>query len=182
MFVQLDDLFIEGLVHITGLPRDYYNFEAAHHRLVGERTGRVFRLGDRLKVIVTRVDVDERKIDFDLIDGSHDGGSVKKRRGKSPRSLSQSTGKAMGDASDKVAKQASRENKGDKKPAAKRAKKPRKRASPSASNTDQQLETGVSSGTKPKKKPKNRSKKATAKTAVKAVSYTHLTLPTICSV
>ena len=81
LFVQLDDLFIDGLVHITGLPRDYYNFEAAHHRLVGERTGRVFRLGDTLRVIVTRVDVDERKIDFDLVDGS--GGRDKGKAGRS---------------------------------------------------------------------------------------------------
>ena len=158
LFVQLDELFIEGLVHITGLPRDYYNFEAAHHRLVGERTGRVFRLGDRLNVIVTRVDVDERKIDFDLVDGSDNGGSVKKRRGKS-------TGKPSTGASDKGAK---RDSKADKKPAAKRAKKPRKRSGASASSTDRNPETGDKTGAKPKKKSKKTSKKTTAKTAIKA--------------
>lgn len=68
LFVQLMDLYIEGLVHITGLPKDYYYHEAAHHRLVGERTHRVFRLGDKLRVRVTRVDLDERKIDFDLVE------------------------------------------------------------------------------------------------------------------
>ena len=177
LFVQLDELFIEGLVHITGLPRDYYNFEAAHHRLVGERTGRGFRLGDRLNVIVTRVDVDERKIDFDLIGGSQDGGSVKKRRGKSlakplsqATSVNKSTGKSSSDAADKDAKKASRGNKGDKKPAAKRAKKPRKRTGAAASNTEDKSETGVRAETKPKKKPKNRSKKTKAKTAVKATT------------
>ena len=158
LFVQLDELFIEGLVHITGLPRDYYNFEAAHHRLVGERTGRVFRLGDRLSVIVTRVDVDERKIDFDLVDGSDNGGSVKKRRGKPP---AKSVGKSSADASDKGA---NRDNKTDKKPAGKRGKKPRKRSGASASNTDRKPEAGVNTGVKPKKK----SKKTSGKTAVKA--------------
>ncbi len=162
LFVQLDELFIEGLVHITGLPKDYYNFEAAHHRLVGERTRRVFRLGDRLSVIVTRVDVDERKIDFDLVDGSHDGGSAKKRRGKSP---AKPVGKSSTDSSGKGAK---RDNKADKKPAGKRGKKPRKRSAGSASSTDRKPEAGVNAGTKPKKKPKNKLKKTSAKTAVKA--------------
>lgn len=68
LFVQLKDIFVEGLVHITGLPRDYYHHEPAHHRLVGERTRKVFRLGDNVRVIVSRVDLDERKIDFDLVD------------------------------------------------------------------------------------------------------------------
>ena len=162
LFVQLDELFIEGLVHITGLPRDYYNFEAAHHRLVGERTRRVFRLGDRLNVIVTRVDVDERKIDFDLVDGSGDAGSVKKRRGKSPV---KPVGKSSAGASDKGVK---RDSKADKKPAAKRAKKPRKRSGASASSTERKPETGAKTGAKPKNKSKKPSKKTSAKTAVKA--------------
>ncbi len=68
LFVQLSEMYIEGLVHITGLPKDYYHHEVAHHRLVGERTGRIFRLGDKLRVKVARVDLDERKIDFELVE------------------------------------------------------------------------------------------------------------------
>ena len=162
LFVQLDELFIEGLVHITGLPRDYYNFEAAHHRLVGERTGRVFRLGDRLNVIVTRVDVDERKIDFDLLDGSANGGLIKKRRGKP-------AGKASAGAPEKGAK---RDNKADKKPAAKRGKKPRKRSGASVSNSQKKPETDGNTQAKPRKKSKKTSKKITAKTAVKGAAKT----------
>lgn len=162
LFVQLDELFIEGLVHITGLPRDYYNFEAAHHRLVGERTGRVFRLGDRLNVIVTRVDVDERKIDFDLLDGSDNGGSVKIRRGKP-------AGKPSAAASEKGAKRGSE---ADKKPAAKRGKKPRKRSGASVSSSQKKPETGGNTEAKPKKKPKKTSKKITAKNAVKGAAKT----------
>ncbi len=67
MFVQLDDLLIDGLVHVTSLKRDYYQFDATHHRLVGEKTGRIYQLGDQVTVQVARVDMDERKIDFDLI-------------------------------------------------------------------------------------------------------------------
>ena len=70
LFVEIKDLYVEGLVHITGLPSDYYHFDAAKQRLVGDRTKRVFKLGDRLHVRVVRVDLDERKIDFDLADGS----------------------------------------------------------------------------------------------------------------
>lgn len=67
LFVELNDLYVEGLVHITALPQDYYHFNPAQHRLVGERSGKAFRLGDQLRVQVVRVDLDERKIDFELI-------------------------------------------------------------------------------------------------------------------
>ena len=67
LFVQLDELLIDGLVHVTALKRDYYHFDPAHHRLVGEISGRHYRLGDRLRVEVVRVNMEERKIDFDLV-------------------------------------------------------------------------------------------------------------------
>lgn len=66
LFVELTDVYVEGLVHITALPADYYNFDAVHHSLVGERAGRKFRLGDSIRVQVVRVDLDERKIDFEM--------------------------------------------------------------------------------------------------------------------
>ncbi|MBQ0721389.1 MAG: ribonuclease R [Gammaproteobacteria bacterium] len=153
LFVQLDDLFIEGLVHITGLPRDYYNFEAAHHRLVGERTRRVFRLGDRLSVIVTRVNVDERKIDFDLVEGSHLGASEKRRRGKS---AAKPTGESPAEPSNKGPRG---HKKSEKKPASKRRKKPMKKTSASASTSGGKPEAGA--------KPKKKSKKTSTKTGVK---------------
>jgi ribonuclease R len=66
LFVELNDLYVEGLIHITSLPHDYYRFEPAQQRLVGERTRKVFGLGDELVVRVVRVDLDNRKIDFEL--------------------------------------------------------------------------------------------------------------------
>ena len=66
LFVELTDIYVEGLVHVTALPGDYYHFDAIHHRLSGERSGRSFRLGDTVEVIVARVDLDERKIDFEM--------------------------------------------------------------------------------------------------------------------
>ncbi|UFQ98254.1 ribonuclease R [Pseudomonas wenzhouensis] len=66
IFVELRDIYVEGLVHVTALPADYYHFDPVHHRLSGERSGRSFRLGDSVEVKVMRVDLDERKIDFEL--------------------------------------------------------------------------------------------------------------------
>jgi len=65
IFVELDDIYVEGLVHVTSLKNDYYAFDAVKHRLVGERGGHVYRLGDKMSVLVARVDLDERKIDFE---------------------------------------------------------------------------------------------------------------------
>lgn len=69
LFVELTDIYVEGLVHVTAMPGDYYHFDPLHHRLSGERSGRSFRLGDSVEVRVMRVDLDERKIDFELIGG-----------------------------------------------------------------------------------------------------------------
>jgi ribonuclease R len=65
-FIELDGLYIEGLVHVTSLPSDYWQHDPAHHRLVASRSGQVLRLADRVKVRVARVNPDDRKIDFEL--------------------------------------------------------------------------------------------------------------------
>jgi ribonuclease R len=67
IFIELDDIYVEGLAHVTSLRNDYYHFDPAHHRLMGERTRKVYRLGDRVHVKVARVDLDERKIDFEPV-------------------------------------------------------------------------------------------------------------------
>jgi ribonuclease R len=67
-FVLLDAYFVEGLVHISSLDDDYYQFIEEQYALIGERTRRRFRLGDRVKVQVARVDLEERKIDFVLLE------------------------------------------------------------------------------------------------------------------
>src|SRR5690606_2208529 len=67
LFVELSDIYIDGLVHVTALDNDYYHFDPAAHSLSGERTGAVYHLGDTVRVLVARVDVDERKIDLQLV-------------------------------------------------------------------------------------------------------------------
>ncbi len=69
LFVALDDIFIEGLVHISDLGTDYFHFDEARHELAGERTGMRYRLSDRIRVQVVRVDLATTKIDFRLVDG-----------------------------------------------------------------------------------------------------------------
>lgn len=66
IFVELDGIFVEGLVHVTALRDDYYHFDPIRHRLWGESTGTVYRLADQVRVRVVRVDLEDRKIDFDL--------------------------------------------------------------------------------------------------------------------
>ncbi len=68
LFVTLDGLNIDGLLHITELGRDYFHFDAARHALIGERGGRVFRLADRIRIHVARVDMEQTKIDFTLVE------------------------------------------------------------------------------------------------------------------
>ncbi|HEX5362917.1 MAG TPA: ribonuclease R [Gallionella sp.] len=70
MFVSLDDLYVEGLVHISELGKDYYHFDAAKHQLLGERTGNRYRLGDRVQVRVVKVDMESTKVDFVLHDAA----------------------------------------------------------------------------------------------------------------
>ncbi len=64
LFVTLDEYFVDGLVHISELGRDYFQFDATRHMLLGERTKKRYRLADRMKVKLVRVDLDSRKIDF----------------------------------------------------------------------------------------------------------------------
>jgi ribonuclease R len=65
-FVALDDVYVEGLVHISDLGKDYFQYDAGKHQLLGERTGQRYRIGDRLRVKIARVDLDGARIDFVL--------------------------------------------------------------------------------------------------------------------
>ncbi|HAU9810253.1 TPA: ribonuclease R [Legionella pneumophila] len=68
IFMELDEIYVEGLVHVTSLKNDYYTFDSAKHRLIGARGGQVYRLGDKMTVLVARVDLNERKIDFEPVE------------------------------------------------------------------------------------------------------------------
>jgi ribonuclease R len=72
LFVMLDEVFVDGLIHVSSMTEDYYTFDVDRYTLVGERSRRVFRLGDRLTVRISRVDKEERLIDFTLVDKKRD--------------------------------------------------------------------------------------------------------------
>ena len=92
MFIELKDIYVEGLVHITSLAKDYYEFDPVQHCLVGERSKKRYGLADSIKIKVVRVDLDRKRIDFDLADSEQPDESFaapvkkksKSRRGKKP--------------------------------------------------------------------------------------------------
>lgn len=67
LFVRLDDLFIDGLVHISTLENDYYQFDATRQRLIGENSGMQYRLGDKVRIRVEAVHLEQKMIDFSLV-------------------------------------------------------------------------------------------------------------------
>jgi ribonuclease R len=67
VFVQLEDVFVEGLVHVTSLENDYYEFDASKHRLVGTRSKQIYQLAAPLRVRVVSVDMEQRRIDFEPV-------------------------------------------------------------------------------------------------------------------
>jgi ribonuclease R len=85
LFVTLDGLNIDGLLHVTELGSDYFHFDAIHHALTGERSGRKWRLADRVTVTVVRVDLEQTKIDFVLADVPASSTAPRERSGKKKR-------------------------------------------------------------------------------------------------
>ena len=90
MFVELTDIYMEGLVHISALPSDYYHFDQASQRLVGEHTRKTYQLGDAVRVQVARVDLDDRKIDLEIV-GEVTPGAGRRGNKKSIRNRSKTT-------------------------------------------------------------------------------------------
>ncbi|MDP3211532.1 ribonuclease R [Methylotenera sp.] len=74
LFVALDGVYVEGLLHVTELGNDYFIYDKARHEMAGERTGVRYRLGDRLTVKLVRVDLETTKIDFTLANKSNELG------------------------------------------------------------------------------------------------------------
>ena len=86
LFVTLDGLNVDGLVHVTELGNDYFHFDPIRHAMNGERTGKSFRLADRITVKVARVDLETTKIDFVLVDGEADAAAQPVRKARASRS------------------------------------------------------------------------------------------------
>ena len=96
IFVELQDIYVEGLVHVTALGNDYYHYDPLRHWLIGERSNRIFRLGDPVSVKVVQVNLDDRKIDFEL----NEKPGRKTTPGKTRKDKDRRKGKARGKGKD----------------------------------------------------------------------------------
>ena len=99
LFVELEEVYVQGLVHVSSMTDDYYRFDEKAHLLSGENAGKVYRLGDRASVQVARVDLDRRQIDFALVDvleRARAGASKRPRSGGGPRPGSGKAGRPPG--------------------------------------------------------------------------------------
>lgn len=97
LFVSLNDVFVEGLVHISNLNNDFYQFDQVKHRLVGERTRKTFRLGDSLWIQVMGVSLDDRKIDFGLAADPGDEGTANSDKKPRKRKVAEKESNTEGD-------------------------------------------------------------------------------------
>jgi len=133
LFVELQDIYVEGLVHVTALGNDYYHFDPTRHWLMGERTNKIFRLGDPIQVKVVQVNLDDRKIDFELSEAQAGAGagnkgsrrSGKKTGEKSASRAKEKAGRQRKKPAEKTAKKAAKKSTG--KPAKKQAGKKKAR-------------------------------------------------------
>ena len=116
-FVELQDIYIEGLVHVSTLSGDYFHHDSAKHRMIGERTAVSFRLGDEVRVRVVRVGLEDRKIDLELIStpkkrtADRDALDLSKRESRNKGDRAGKGGKRgkSGSAKEKLAAEAARE-------------------------------------------------------------------------
>ncbi len=109
LFVRIDDLHIDGLVHISNLDNDYYIYDSERHLLIGENSRRVYRLGDKVRIRVKSVNLDDRKIDLDLLDAESPSGQS--RMGKPKSAKAKPKGKPAADHKPVDKKQAKQKTK-----------------------------------------------------------------------
>ncbi len=141
-FVRLSDLHIDGLVHISTLANDYYQFDPIGQRLIGESFGAIYRLGDSVKVKVLSVNLDDRQIDFELLETSRKlrgkGKTAKKRAAeaqKKAKAKKRAATKGNGKASPSIEptvrpESAERTGSTDKKPKVTKARKKKPNSKP----------------------------------------------------
>ncbi|MCG5537404.1 ribonuclease R [Halorhodospira sp. 9622] len=126
LFISLEGVYVDGLVHITNLESDFFHYDSVGHRLVGDRTGKEYRLSDRVRVRVARVEKDDRKIDLEMVahpvdaDGEPLDGSRKSgKRGKGGTNRGRKSASGAGPSGSGSSKSAKSESGGKRKTAAK---------------------------------------------------------------
>ena len=128
LFVELDEVYVQGLVHVSSMTDDYYQFSEKAHTIKGENTSNAYRLGDRVEVQVVKVDLEQRKIDFALVDvlerAAASGPARPRGRSAGPSGRASSSGRG---ASERPPARSAGRGKGGKAPAARRRAPRRKR-------------------------------------------------------
>lgn len=161
LFVELKDIYVEGLVHVTALPGDYYHFDPVHHRLAGERSGRNFRLGDSVEVRVMRVDLDERKIDFEMSEGMLNAPVGRKGRGAAPAGRkSSASGKDSASADVHKSRELKQSLLGEAKAAGKRPPKGKSSSAPAGKASSHRKGAGKADGAPASSAPRKRRTKS----------------------
>ena len=153
LFVELDDIYVEGLIHVTGLDNDYYHFDPVKHRMLGERSRQIYRLGDRIRVRVARVDLDERKIDFQLAGVVSGGRRAAAKSGKKKKSR----------AGETAAKESGKKKTSKKKGGKKTAMRKKSRAKKTGKKKAAKKKTAKKKPTKKKSSKKKTARKKTGK-------------------
>ena len=157
LFVELADIYVEGLVHITSLRNDYYHFDAGKHTLTGEHSRKSYRLGDPVRVRVARVDLDDKKIDFEMLgDEGESLSSERPGRGskKGGKKGAKKNDKKSGKRNTKSENKKSDKKKSRKKTAKKKGGKKNKKSASASSDTR------TRQGTKKKRRRKPKAKSA----------------------
>jgi len=182
LFVELENIYVEGLVHVTSLKSDYYHFDPVRHCLLGERSNTKYRLADRVQVQLVRVDLDDKKIDFELVSdlGPASADSLKTReelqksskRGKKDKNKDKKKDKARdkGKGNSRTKKKTAAARNTPKKKAPKQAGKksePQKTSSNAEKETSKGTKDGAKKGAKRVRKavPKTKPKKTASKKA-----------------
>lgn len=145
LFVELNEIYVEGLVHISELSNDYYHFDPVHHSLAGERSQKTYRLGDSVEVKVVRVDLNDKKIDLQMVGLKQSAKKFGKAKAKKP---------------DHRKPQSKKEKHGKKKTDSAKTSKPSRK--PKKGKVAATKNPGAKAGaatTKPKKKASNRRRK-----------------------
>jgi len=158
LFVQLEGLFIDGLIHISTLGQDYFHFDASSLTLKGERTGMRFGLGDAVRVRVSGANLEDRKIDFELLDSANIGGKRRRKGAKSSR---------PGDAKKGAHENKRKKGKNEKRTVEKKGKKDKKSRKKKKSPKNRKS-TAKNVATKKQTAKKSTGKKTSSKTTRKS--------------
>ena len=131
LFIRLNEVYVEGLIHVTELGDDYYHYDHAKQRMIGERTAQSFSIGDELEIKVANVDIDLRRIDFSLVESSQ-----KATKGKKKKVSERDKFYANAKRKAKKSKGSEKEKSGERKPSSRKAKTSNGRKSTSKRKTE----------------------------------------------